>query len=126
MAVLKFISMKTVKLFSIALAAALLMLSACKKDSKEPEYVFKITPTTLNFTKDGGTRELTIKASDLWEATVEEDWCTLSAYRGDKDTVILVTAAPSTSEKDTANSITFLNAKGGYIKVTIIRDGTGK
>lgn len=49
--------MKTVKLISIALAEALLVLSACKNDNgkePDPESVFKVTPTELSFTKDGG------------------------------------------------------------------------
>lgn len=118
--------MKTVKFISIALAGVLLVLSACKKNEPAPEYVFKVTPTALNFTKDGGTQKLTINASDRWEAKVDEDWCTLSAYRGDKDAVIEVTAEASTSKEDTQNAITFSNTKGGYIRVTIVRNGTGK
>ncbi|MCQ2337279.1 MAG: hypothetical protein MJ010_08915 [Paludibacteraceae bacterium] len=118
--------MKTLKFISIALAGALLVLSACKKDNgNEPESVFKVTPTELSFTKDGGTQELTLKVSNSWKAEVDAEWCTLSAYKGDKDAFIDVTAEASTSEKETTAVIKFTDTRGNTASVTVKRAGTG-
>lgn len=120
--------MNTVKLISIALAGALLVLSACKKDNgNEPqsESSIKVTPTELSFTKDGGTQELTLNVSNPWKAEVDAEWCTLSAYKGDKDAFIDVTAEASTSEKETTAVIKFSDTRGNTASVTVKRAGTG-
>ncbi len=120
--------MKTLKLISIALAGTLLVLSACKNDNgkePDPESVFKVTPAELSFTKDGGTQDLTLNASNPWKAEVDAEWCTLSAYKGDKDAFIDVTAEASTSEKETTAVIKFTDTRGNTASVTVKREGTG-
>ena len=116
-------------LISIALAGSLLMLSACKNDNgKEPdlESVFKVTPTELSFTKDGGTQELTLNVSNSWKAEVNAEWCTLSRYEGEKDEFIKVTAKASTSEKETLATIKFYDTRGNSVSVTVKRAGKGE
>lgn len=59
-----------------------------------PHYL-EVTPTNLNFGKDGGTQEITINCDEDWNVVIQSNWVSLSALSGNGNGMISVTVSPN-------------------------------
>ena len=69
-----------------------------------------VSPETLSFDWQAGTKEFTITSNASWTITGKQDWFTLSAYsgKGPQPTTIQVTVQENTSENETRTPATLV------------------
>ena len=80
--------MKTLRFLAVALILFTASVSCSKTNpSQDPKKTddqaeLSVSPTSLKFTKDGGTQALTVKIGGTWSTTVEGSWVKLSQFGG--------------------------------------------
>ncbi len=81
--------MKTFRILAVALILSTAAAS-CSKENPSPnpqpkpgdEVELSVSPTSLKFTKDGGTQALTVKIGGTWSTEIEGAWVKLSQFGG--------------------------------------------
>lgn len=104
------------------MSAALLALASCN-DSVDDDLFLDVNEATLMFTKNGGSREVTITSNLQWEMVIgNPEWLTTaSPLRGEGSQTITFTAAPYDKIDERTSLITITSAAGiKEIKVTQI------
>lgn len=61
----------------------------------DPHYL-EVSPLSLQFSKQGGSQEISISCDDLWKIEFNADWLTASEMLGTGDATVVLTAAPNT------------------------------
>lgn len=103
----------------VTLLMAVTMLAACggdggteEPDGPQPTTMLSISPTSFNFTAEGGQQSITIEAPASWSVT-KTDWCYLGQASGQKGKVTTqLLASANTGAERTAELV--VTAAGGY------------
>ncbi len=93
-------------------------LWACSDEEKNPTPELSVTPFSLNFESDGGTKQLSITSNTTWEISNDDSsWCTSAVQTGKGNADITITAKPNTLAEERTASITIV--ADDYIGTTI-------
>ena len=104
--------MKTCRTLILVLTTAICVMS-CTKPENPPEPVsdFSVSPTSISFTKEGGSQDITLKIGGNWESAISASWLTLSQMGGGTiNGTVRVTASVNMDQARTA-TITFTSGK---------------
>ena len=71
------------------------------------EVILSVSPTKLNYTATGGTKELMITCNAEWTATANDDWVMLSEHSGSQNKTITVTLKENKTTEPLTSSVTF-------------------
>ena len=79
-----------------------------------------VSPTSINFTTEGGSQEVTVTGNTHWTITGKANWLKLSREEGDNNGSVTVTAEPNTtnSPRDAVLTFTGNNGLSQPLKVT--------
>ncbi|GEM_PF-304509 len=83
---------------------------------------FSVTPTSAEFTADGGSKSLTITSNQMWTASASASWILLSKNAGNGNATLTVTASANTSIEERTGEVTF-EAGGNFYTVSVIQAG---
>ena len=73
--------MKTCRTLILVLATAICVMS-CTKPEKEKEQSLNVSPTTLTFSKDGGSQTITVNSTGNWTSSTIGNWIKLNPGSG--------------------------------------------
>ena len=59
-------------------------------------HFLEVSPSSLQFSKQGGSQEISISCDDLWKIEFNADWLMASEMLGTGDATVVLTAAPNT------------------------------
>ena len=74
--------------------------------TKEEPAMLNVDTTELNFTKNGGTKIITITTNRNWTAETDASWLTVTESGASTNTMIMVTAEPNPEYKDRSTIVT--------------------
>ena len=99
--------MKTCRTLILVLATAICAMS-CTKPEKEKEQSLNVSPTTLTFSKDGGSQTITINSTGNWTSSTIGNWIKLNPGSG----------SPMVNKAEVTVSSNMEEAREGTITVT--------
>ena len=104
--------MKFTRILAFAVLFFAVVISCTKTDpqsGKEKEDIagVSVNPTTLNFSKDGGTRSLTVAIGGNWQTSIDASWVTLSQFGGGSTNGTIDVTVPANMNEARTATITF-------------------
>ena len=75
---------------------------------------FSVTPDSLSFTSDGGSKALTVSSNQSWTVSSGMSWLTLSETSGTGDAALTLTATANTSTERREGRVTFKAGENSY------------
>lgn len=97
--------MKTSRTLILMLATAFCVMS-CTKPEKEIEQSLSVSPTTLTFSKEGGSQTITINSTGNWTSSSVGDWIKLNPGAGSSMLNKVEVTVPSNMEEAREGTIT--------------------
>lgn len=97
--------MKRVLTFALILISALAVLSSCEK----APFVTMTSPSSYNFTREGGTQTIVFSCNRDWSLSSSESWILISSTTGkaaDGDIALTITCSPNTTYDSRTATIT--------------------
>ena len=118
-------TMRSISTYLLALLALVFLLpTSCKPDSDVEEATLELSPSTLNFTKDGGEQVVTITTNrENWSAfsPQEDAWVKLK----EEGSTLRVSVPANPRSEDAHNFGSIVNA-GGLQRRIAIRQSAGE
>ena len=71
------------------------------------EFTISIEPTEIEFEAEGGEQEITVKSSDSWRLSTDNDWITTSAKTGSNGDIVKIIVGYTASTEIRTGIITF-------------------
>ena len=107
----------------MCLMTFVVLFSCTKPEPNEPSINLYVTPSTLDFDEEGGSKNVTIKTNATsWNASASSQDIRLSATFGSGDGTLTVSMGPSHSSQNTEGSVEIV---AGSQKSTVIVRQTG-
>lgn len=114
--------MKHARLLSLVAFVALLVVSCGTPEPEPVKITVSVSPSSLTFSAEGGTEQVSVSSNGLWYARVEGEWVSVSPTSGSGNASIQVTARPNTDAARTAaviletadNKVTVSLSQAGY------------
>ena len=100
--------MKKIVSFVLAVAAGLMLLSSCEKET-----VLTVDQRSLSFTDAGGAQTVSLTANKVWSASAAQAWCKVSPSGGEEaaGSRITITCDANTSYDERSCAVTFTCAE---------------
>ena len=114
--------MKHPRLFFWVAFLALLVVSCGTPEPEPVKITVSASPTSLTFSAEGGTEQVSVSSNGLWYARTEGEWASVSPTSGSGNASIQVTARPNADAARTAaviletsdNKVTVSLSQAGY------------
>ncbi|MBO7481616.1 MAG: C10 family peptidase, partial [Bacteroidales bacterium] len=84
-------------------------------------YVF-VSPSTLNYSADGGSNDVTVNSNINWTATTSANWLTISPASGSGNGAFSVVAAENTSNGERTATITVSGSGASSQTISVTQD----
>lgn len=82
-------------------------------DGSPVTYSLSVSPASLSYPSDGGTKTVTITSNDNWTISSSTSWCTISQSSGSNNGVITISVASNASSSSRTATVTIKGEKGG-------------
>ena len=79
-----------------------------KVTQEAKEFSISIEPTEIEFEAEGGEQTITVKSSDEWRLTTDDDWITASVNSGNDGSTVDITVGYTTSADIRTGVVTFI------------------
>lgn len=87
-----------------------------------PHYL-NVTPTTLSFSNEGGSQEVTIESDEAWTVDFDSDWATVSALSGSGNGTLTITVDPNPLQQ--TRSLRFYVSSGSLRQSVVVDQEPG-
>ena len=92
--------------------------------NSSPTYTLEVSPATLTYTTNGGSKTVTVTSNTSWTATSSASWLTISPASGSNNGTITAVATRNSSESSRSATIT-VSANGATPKtISVTQTGT--
>ena len=82
-------------------------------------YTLSASPTSLSFSAAGESKTISTQGNDIWTASSNKSWCTLSKASGTAGESIVVTVSKNTSSSSRSATITITGAHTSPVTVSV-------
>ena len=97
---------------------AIVFFSSCKKENVEPELT--VSPTTVSFTAEGGTSEITLTCNNRWSiSNAASEWLQLSQTSGNGSATFQLTTAPNATGSTRSGIVTVSDDNGQARRISV-------
>ena len=98
---------------------------AAKNNNPTTESTLSVSPTTLEFSADGGEITVNVTSNTKWTALDRPSWITISSTTGNGDTSLKLTASANTSTDERSGNVKFSTEDGKVTTtITVRQSGT--
>ena len=113
--------MKHARLLAFVAILALLVVSCDQPEPEPVKVTVSVSPTSVEFSMDGGTSSLSVTSNGSWYARTDASWLKLSATSGSGNSTLTLTATPNTGDARTGSVI--LESSDGKATVSVSQKG---
>lgn len=117
--------MKNIKTALAALIIILLTVSCGKEDSPNQSSTFSVNPESIGFTRNSGSKSITVTCDGTWNASVSGSWASVSptTYSGNGSVRVSVSANPDNKFR---SCVVTISSGGESKEVSVLQKVTSK